>query len=166
VHWAIPDLMHETWAQMEEAVRAGKIRAIGVCNHLEHHIDALLSQAEMAPAVNQFEFHVRLQQPGLIEYCRAHEIVAQAWAPLMRGGVSEIPEIRRIADAHGVTPIQVAIRWVLQRDISVIPKSVQPERIRSNADVYGFELSPEEVRDLDALDRGERMGRHPDNANV
>jgi diketogulonate reductase-like aldo/keto reductase len=163
VHWPRPDLMHGTWAAMEEALSAGKVRAIGVCNHLEHHIDALCAEGTVAPMVNQLEFHLRLQQPGVVEYCQSRGIVVEAWAPLMRGRVADIPDVIEIATKHGVTPIQVAIRWVLQRDVVAIPKSARPERILSNAGVFGFELSEADMETLDGLDTGERLGRHPDN---
>ncbi len=162
VHWPIPELMADTWRAMEEALETGRVRAIGVCNHLESHLSALLDVASSAPAVNQIEFHLRLQQPDLLSFCDASGIVVEAWAPLMRGGVADIDEVRVIAEAHRVTPFQIAVRWVLQRGVVAIPKSVHPERIRANADVFGFELSDAEMTVLDGLDAGERIGRHPD----
>jgi diketogulonate reductase-like aldo/keto reductase len=162
VHWPIPELMADTWRAMQAELRAGRVRAIGVCNHQEHHLRELLAMADIAPSVNQVEFHFRLQQPDLVEFCTAHGITVEAWAPLMRGGVADIEAVREIAADHDVTPFQVAVRWVLQRGVVAIPKSVHSERIIANADVYGFELSPDEMASLDALDAGDRIGRHPD----
>lgn len=161
-HWPIPELMAGTWQAMEEARAEGTVRAIGVCNHLQPHLEALLELATAPPTVNQMEFHFALQQPELVDFCRAHSIVVEAWAPLMRGRVVELPEVQAVADSHGVTPFQVAIRWVLQRDVVAIPKSVHAERIIANADVFGFELTQAEMGILDALDAEERIGRHPD----
>jgi diketogulonate reductase-like aldo/keto reductase len=162
VHWPIPELMQDTWRAMESAVDSGDLRAIGVCNHQEHHLEALLEIARVPPVVDQIEFHFRLQQPGLIGFCEEHDIAVQAWAPLMRGAITEIDEVVSIAAAYEVTPFQVAIRWVLQRGMVALPKSVHAERIIANADVFGFELTSQEMATLDGLDRDERIGRHPD----
>jgi len=162
VHWPIPELMADTWRAMEESLKEGTVRAIGVCNHLQHHLETLIELATVPPAVNQIEFHFRLQQPELLTFCTAEGIAVEAWAPLMRGRVVEIPEVLAIADSHGVSAFQVAIRWVLQRGVIAIPKSVHAERIVSNSEVFGFELSQGEMEILDALDEGERIGRHPD----
>lgn len=162
VHWPLPRHLEDTWQAMEELHATGRARAIGVCNHLEHHLRSLLEIAVTPPVVNQIEFHPRLQQPALQALCREHGIAIEAWAPLMRGGVFDIPEISRVASEHGVTEAQVAVRWVLQKGYVVIPKSVHAERIAHNADVYGFELSAADMAAIDALDTGERVGRHPD----
>jgi diketogulonate reductase-like aldo/keto reductase len=162
VHWPLPEHMAGTWKAMEELLRSGKTRAIGVCNHLEHHLETLFEIADVPPAVNQIEHHFGLQQPALTAYCARRGIVVQAWAPLMRGRVAEMPQVTEIASAHGVTPYQVAIRWVLQEGFSAIPKSVHAERITANADVFHFELSADEMAVLVSLDAGERISRHPD----
>jgi diketogulonate reductase-like aldo/keto reductase len=162
VHWPMPRLMRETWRAMEEIHASGRARAIGVCNFLVHHLEELASFAEVPPVLDQVEHHVRLQQPDLRGYCEEHGITLQAWAPIMRGRVGEISELAEIARTHGKTPAQVAIRWILQHGVTTIPKSVHRERVAENADVYDFELTPEEMTVLDALDRGERIGGHPD----
>jgi len=161
VHWPVPGLLQDTWRAMEELLAKGSVRAIGVCNFLEEHLEDLLSFATVPPALDQVEHHPRLQQPELREYLRAHGITMQAWAPIMRGGVASIPEIVAIADAHGKTPAQVAIRWILQHGVTTIPKSVHEARIAENADVYDFELTAAEMAAIDGVDRGERLGRHP-----
>lgn len=162
VHWPVPRLMRETWAAMEEALAQGKARAIGVCNHLEHHLEDLLADATVKPAVNQFEFHVRLQQPSLVSYCREAGITVQAWAPLMRGGVADIPEVASVAASHGATCAQVALAWIISKGLTAIPKSVHPERIEENAGAFGVELTHEEIELLDGLDAGLRLGPDPD----
>lgn len=162
VHWAIPSLMRDTWRAMEEIADSGRARAIGVCNQLPHHLDTLASFARIMPAVDQVEFHPRLQQPDLQRYCADHKITLEAWAPIMRGGVFRIPEIIEIGRVHQRTPAQVTLRWILQEGHVAIPKSVHLERIRENAEIFDFELSVEEMATIDALDTGERVGPSPD----
>lgn len=162
IHWPVPGKLRDTWRAMEEIRASGRARAIGVCNFLSHHLEELLSFADVPPAIDQVEFHPRLQQPELQAFCRAHGIVQQAWAPVMRGGVFRIPELVAIAERHGKTAAQVSIRWILQLGVTTIPKSIHPERLRENADVYDFELTAEEMAVIESLDREERIGSHPD----
>jgi diketogulonate reductase-like aldo/keto reductase len=162
VHWPLPRFMARTWQAMEQIHASGRARAIGVCNHLVPHLESLLAIAEVPPAVDQVEFHPRLQQPALQEFCAQHHIQLEAWAPIMRGGVFHIPEIVEIAERHGKSAAQVALRWILQKRIVTIPKSVHEERLRENADVFDFELTPAEMDVMDGLDSGQRIGRHPD----
>lgn len=162
IHWAMPTTTAETWRAMEQILASGRTRAIGVCNFLPHHIDQLMESANVPPAVNQFEFHMRLQQPELVAYCRAHDITMQAWAPIMRGRVNLVPELVDIAQRHHKTPAQISLRWILQQDITTIPKSVHSDRIAENADVYGFTLSDSEMAAIKALDTGTRIGPDPD----
>jgi diketogulonate reductase-like aldo/keto reductase len=162
IHWPLPDTTRETWRAMQKLRSDRRVRAIGVCNFLVPHLQGLLAFADIPPAVDQVEHHPRLQQPELRDFCAANGITMQAWAPIMRGGVAQIPEILRIGLEHGKTPVQVSLRWILQHGVATIPKSVRRERIEENADVYDFELSDAEMAAIDALDRGERLGRHPD----
>jgi diketogulonate reductase-like aldo/keto reductase len=162
VHWPLAGLIGETWKAMEEILASGRARAIGVCNFLPHHLERLLESASVVPAVNQFEFHPRLQQPGLTDYCRRHGVTMQAWAPIMRGRVNLIPQLVQIAQRHRKTPAQVSLRWILQQGITTIPKSVHSERIAENADIYDFALSDDEMAIVTALDTGERIGPDPD----
>lgn len=162
VHWPKPDLTRDTWQAMEELHAVGKTRAIGVSNFLPHHLDLLLEVATVPPAINQIEFHPNLQSPALVDYCQDRGIVLEAWSPLKRGRVLDDPELQTIAAAHGVTTAQVVLRWMLQRGIVTIPKSVTPARIAANADLYGFSLSASDIAAVDALDRDERIGPHPD----
>ena len=163
VHWPKPEHTEGTWRAMEEIQRSGKARAIGVSNFLPEHLDQLAETATVLPSINQVEFHPHLQSPELVAYCDDHNIVLEAWSPLKHGEIIDDPELQTIADAHGVTVPQVVLRWLLQRRIVAIPKSVTPSRIAQNADLYGFELSPDEIATINSMDRGDRVG--PDPAN-
>ena len=162
VHWPKPEHTHDTWRAMEQLQMDGKARAIGVSNFLVHHLDQLAERASVMPSINQIEFHPHLQSPELVAYCDAHGIVVEAWSPLKHGQIIDDLELKTIADAHGVSVAQVALRWMLQRGIVTIPKSVTPARIAQNADLYGFALSDGEVAAIDAMDRNERVGPNPD----
>lgn len=162
IHWPFPATTRDTWRAMQKLLAEGYVRSIGVCNFLPHRLDELLAFADVPPAVDQVEHHPRLQQPELRDYCAARGITLQAWAPIMRGRVAEIPEIVEVAGRHGKTPAQVTIRWILQNGVTTIPKSVHRERIAENADVFDFELSAEDMALIDSTDRGERLGRDPD----
>lgn len=162
VHWPKKGTTKDTWRALESLYEQGKARAIGVSNFLEHHLDDLLSSAKVAPMVNQVEFHPYLQQPELVQYCRQHRIQMEAWAPIMKGRVNDIPEIAALGRKYGKTPIQVTLRWELQREIITIPKSVHRERIEANANVFDFVLDEADLAAMDALDKGERVGPHPD----
>ena len=161
IHWPNPGLMEETWRAMEELKRQGKVRAIGVCNFLVPHLEQLLSFAHVAPSVDQVEHHPRLQQSELRAFCRDRGITMQAWAPVMRGGVFRIPELVSIGARYGKTAAQVSIRWILQHGVTTIPKSVHRDRIAENGAVFDFELTPAEMRVIDGLDTGERIGPDP-----
>lgn len=161
IHWPVPGAFVEAWRVLEDLLSEGKARAIGVSNFLKPQLDALLPKARIVPAVNQVEWHPWLQQPTLMESCRDRGIAFQAWSPLMQGRVDEEQTLVRIAQARGKTPAQVAIRWGLQHDVVMIPKSVRRERIAENALVYDFELSEQEMAAIDRCDRGLRLGADP-----
>lgn len=161
VHWPVND-WQGSWRALEEIYATGRAKAIGVSNFLQHHLEALLDFAKVVPAVNQIEFHPYLQQPSLQDFCRQHNIAITAWAPLMKGRVLEIPTLVEIGEKYGKSGVQVTLRWMLQTDIITIPKSAKKERIESNADIYDFELTPDEIAAINALDKDERVGIHPD----
>jgi diketogulonate reductase-like aldo/keto reductase len=138
------------------------VRAIGVSNFLEHQLNDILEHNGIVPMVNQVEFHPYVVQPSLLEYCKKHNIQFEAWTPLMKGKVNEIPVLIEIAKKYGKTPVQVVLRWDLQKDVVTIPKSVHKDRIISNAQLFDFTLSAEDIQRIDALDRDERIGAHPD----
>lgn len=168
IHWPQPQSPElwqgtlDTWRAMERLLAEGAVRAIGVCNFLARHLQELAKVSDTVPMVNQYEFHPWLQQPELGAYCREHGIVGQAWAPVMKGRVGEVSELVTIAEAHGKSAAQVAIRWILQHGMVTIPKSVHRERIAENAEVFDFELTAEEMATIDSLDRGYRFGPEPD----
>jgi diketogulonate reductase-like aldo/keto reductase len=154
--------IRETWEAMEELVEAGLVKAIGVANFAAPMLNDLLSYATILPAVNQIELHPYLQQTELIEFCRYNNIAVTAYSPLGSPGnyrnkgfpvLVEDEVIKRIATSHGKTPAQVLIRWGVQRGTIVIPKSVTPERIQENLDVYDFSLSAPEMEEIAGLDR-------------
>jgi 2,5-diketo-D-gluconate reductase A len=166
IHWPLParydgDFV-STWQVLEELYRQGRARSVGVSNFQPHHLRRLHQDCEITPAVNQIEVHPYLTQDGVREFCAGHQITVEAWSPLARGKVLADPTITAIAAAAGKTPAQVVLRWHLQRGDIVFPKSVTPERIRENFDVFGFELSGEDHEAITALDRGERTGPDPD----
>ena len=162
VHWPKPDHTVETWRAMEEIQAIDKARAIGVSNFLTHHLDLLLENANVLPSINQIQFHPHLQSPDLVEYCDERGIVVEAWGPLKQGLIMGDPELSAMAASRGVTVPQVVLRWMLQRGIVAIPKSVTPSRIAENTDLYGFELSAGEIATINAMNRDDRVGQHPD----
>lgn len=164
IHWPVPsrDRYVETWQAFIELQNEGLVRSIGVSNFQANHLERLLDETGVRPTVNQVELHPRFQQTGLR---REHEelgIVTEAWSPLAQGQVLEDPTIVEIARAHGKTPGQVVIRWHLQLGNVVIPKSVTPERIIENFDVFDFNLTADQMAAIEALDAGERIGPDPD----
>jgi diketogulonate reductase-like aldo/keto reductase len=163
IHWPVKGKYRQAWRVLETIYSTGRARAIGVSNFLVHHLEDVLSDAQVRPMVNQVEFHPRLQQPQLADLCRRQGIVEEAWSPLMKGKVAGIPQLRELAAQYGRTEAQVVLRWDLQRGIVTIPKSVRRERLAENAELFDFELAPDDMAAIDALDRGERLGADPDN---
>jgi 2,5-diketo-D-gluconate reductase A len=164
IHWPVPsrDRYVETWKAFADMQAQGLTRAIGVSNFQPDHLRRIIDATGVTPAVNQVELHPRLQQDALRRVHSQLGIVTEAWSPLAKGEVLDDPAIARIAQAHDVTPGQVVIRWHLQLGNVVIPKSVTPRRIEENFDVFGFELSDDEMRAVEGLDAGERTGPDPD----
>lgn len=163
VHWPVKDKFKETWRALETIYDSGRAKAIGVSNFLVHHLESLLESARIAPMVNQVEFHPYLQQPDLQAFCREQGIRLEAWRPIMKGEVNQIPELVELGQKHGKTPVQITLRWMIQKGIVTIPKSERKERIESNADIFDFELEPNDITLIDGLDRNHRMGEDPDN---
>lgn len=162
LHWPKPDLMADSWRALEQLQREGKTRAIGVSNFEPHHLDQLMASADVAPALNQVELHPHLQQQSVRAADDELGTVTQAWSPIKQGRVLDEPTIVEIADRLEVTPVQAILRWQLQEGIATIPKSVKRERIISNGDVFSFELSESDMEAMRSLDRGDRIGPHPD----
>lgn len=165
IHWPVPlhDKYVETWRAFIDLQQEGLARSIGVSNFQPAHLERIIAATGVTPAINQVELHPRFQQRGLRREHARLGIVTEDWSPLARGGsVLRDPTIVGIADAHGKTPAQVVIRWHLQLGNVVIPKSVTPERIVENFDVFNFFLAPSEMAAVDELDAGERIGPDPE----
>lgn len=163
VHWPVPSrgLYVETWRAFEKLYADGAARAIGVSNFLPDHLARLLAETDVVPAVNQIEVHPTYQQRATQDATRAAGIAVEAYSPLGRGTDLDAPAVASIAETHGVTPAQVVLRWHLQHDRIVIPKSVDPRRIATNIDLFGFELTAGEVAAIDGLDSDVRLGSDP-----
>jgi 2,5-diketo-D-gluconate reductase A len=156
----------ETWRAFERIYAEGRARAIGVSNFQVPHLERLLAETEVAPAVNQIEAHPYLTQEGLLDFGARHEIATEAWSPLARGGVLRDPVIEEVARDNGRTPAQVVLRWHIQRGSIVFPKSSSPRRMEENFEIFDFALSEEDANRISALDRHERTGPDPDTYNV
>jgi len=163
IHWAIPGQYLQTWAALEKIHEAGGARAIGLSNFQRQHIEDVFENCSIRPMVNQIELHPRLTQVELTRFCQDHDIVVEAWSPIMRGEVGEIPQLQQIAERHGKTPVQVTLRWQVQRGLVTIPKSVHKDRIASNADIFDFELSEQDMETITALNADQRLGPDPEN---
>lgn len=163
IHWPVEGKYKESWRAMEEIYRSGRAKAIGVSNFHEHHIEDLLKEASVVPMVDQIEIHPTLTQEPLRKFLAEHKIAVEAWSPLGQGKILENPTLVEIGDKYNKTAAQVIIRWHLQSDIIVIPKSVHEDRIKQNFDVFDFELTDEDINRIDALNTNERLGPDPDN---
>lgn len=167
IHWPTPahDLYPESWRALEKLAADGRIRAAGVSNFQPAHLRRLLETGTLVPAVNQIELHPGLQQAELRAFHAEHSIATEAWSPLAQGALLTEEALVSIAERHGKSPAQVVLRWHLQLGNIVIPKSVTPERIRQNFDVFDFALSAADMDAVAALDRGMRTGPDPDTLN-
>ncbi|EJU03850.1 Aldo/keto reductase [Dacryopinax primogenitus] len=145
----------ETWRALVEKQKEGKFRTIGVSNYGVKHLEEIKAAGLPTPAVNQLELHPWCQQRPITEYCAAQGIVVQAYTPLTRGKYFDDPVLTKICNTHNKSPAQVLIRWSLQHDFVPLPKSVDPERVRANSEVYDFNLSEEEMNALDGCDKGD-----------
>ena len=162
IHWPVKGKFTSTWKIIEDIYRSGKARAIGVSNFLQHHLEDLFKIADIMPMVNQVECHPFLVQQHLIDFCHAHNIIYEAWSPIMRGKVNDIPLLTNLSEKYHKSQVQIVLRWDLQKGIVTIPKSVHQERIYHNSDIFDFELSTEDMDLIDNLDKNHRFGAHPD----
>lgn len=153
IHWPVEGLRLETWRALERLLENGKTRAIGVSNYMINHLDELLANSDVAPAINQIELHPYnyLGRREVVEYCFERNIAVEAYCPLARGSRLDDPRIVEIADRYGKTPAQILIRWSLAHGFIVIPKSVHRDRIFSNIDVFDFDLSAEDIALIDSF---------------
>jgi len=163
IHWPVEGKYKDTWRAMEKLYKDGKIKAIGVSNFLEHQLKDLMQDAEITPMVDQLEFHPWLVQEDLQEFCAAHNIQYEAWSPLMQGKAFKNETLKKLAEKYDKSPAHIVLRWDLQNGVVTIPKSTSKEHIISNAEVFDFELSEEDMQTINALDKHERIGPDPDN---
>jgi len=163
VHWPVKGKYKDTYRALEKLYGEGRIRAIGVSNFQIHHLEDLMNDCEVKPMVNQVEYHPRLTQKELHAFCKEHDIQLEAWSPLMQGKLLDEPTLVKIGEKYGKSPAQIILRWDLQSEVVTIPKSIQPHRIRENANIFDFELTDEEMEAIHALNRNERIGPDPDN---
>ncbi|WP_062349953.1 aldo/keto reductase [Bacillus kwashiorkori] len=169
IHWPTPkfDQYVDTYKAMEKLYKDGRVKAIGVCNFEIEHLERLLNECEIKPVLNQVECHPFLAQNELKDFCAKHDIFVEAWSPLQQGGeVLKNETVQSIAKKHNKTTAQVVLRWHLQNDTIVIPKSVTPSRIEENFNVFDFELSAVEMDAINKLNRNERKGPKPSEFNV
>jgi len=160
IHWPV-----ENFVELEKIYRSGRAKAIGVSNFKVHHLQTLLNSAEITPAVDQMEFSPYMQDNEAVDFCRAHGIAYEAWSPLGAGTLLEEPTLVKLSQKYGKSTAQVILRWVLQRDIIVFPKSNHKERIAENADIFDFEISEEDMKLINSLNCGKRTGSDPDTFN-
>lgn len=152
LHWPVFNKYIESWRALEAIYNDGQARAIGVCNFDVDHLQNLMDHANIMPMVNQIEFNPRIHQPDTVAFCQDNHIQLEAWSPLGNGQLLSSPVISKIAKEHGKTPAQVILRWELQQDFIVIPKSVHEERMRENRDINDFELDADEMEAIAMLD--------------
>ena len=164
IHWPLATIRDFTiaWKALEEVYREGRARSIGVSNFQPHHIRRLKAETEIPPAVNQIEVHPYLSQTEVRAFDTDNEIVTEAWSPIAQGKVLDDPEITLVARRVERSPAQVVLRWHIQRGDVVFPKSVNPDRMRENFELFDFELSDQDMEIISSLDKGERTGPDPD----
>ena len=174
IHWPLPEpgykewrqLDKETWRAMEELYEAGKIRAIGLSNFLPHHIENILKDCRVRPAVDQIEYHPGYSQEAVVNYCRERGILVQAWSPIGRSRVLDEPLVKELAAKYDVSPAQICLKFAVQRNIIPLPKSSSEERMRENLDLYSFELEQDDIWRLSTMPQTGWSGEHPDRARA
>ncbi|PCD09721.1 aldo/keto reductase [Peribacillus simplex] len=163
IHWPVEGKYKEAWRALETLYKEGKVKAIGVSNFQIHHLKDLMEDAEVKPMVNQVECHPRLTQREVQAFCKEQGIQLEAWSPLMQGELLDNEVLQAIATKHGKSVAQVILRWDLQNGIVTIPKSTKEHRIVENSTVFDFELTEEEMNQIDGLNQNHRVGPDPDN---
>lgn len=164
VHWPVKNKVAYAWQKLEQIYAAEKTRAIGVSNHLQHHLEEILSSGEVKPVVNQIEYHPYLTSEQLVSWCKSHDIICQSWSPL---GSSKIPLLEEetlieIGNKYLKSSAQIVLRWNIEQGIITIPKSSNAKRQAENYNIFDFQLTPDEVKVISALNKDHRTGIHPD----
>lgn len=152
-HWPVDGRYVQTWHAMESILKDGQARAIGVCNFDVERLTKLMDAATVKPVLNQIEFNPLIHQPEIVKFCRDHQIQTEAWSPLGSGALLKNPTVNAVAKNHGKSAAQVEIRWGLQHGMVEIPKTIHEDRMKQNADVFDFELTDDEMKQLDGLDQ-------------
>lgn len=163
IHWPVPGKYLESWKILQDLYKNKKVKAIGVSNCMIHHLESIRKIGGVQPMVLQNEFHPRLIQQDILDYCKDNKIQYQGWSPLMRGKILENEILQDIAIKKNKSSAQVVLRWALQKGVSVIPKSIHQERIKENAMLFDFELSENDMKRINGLENNYRTGAHPDN---
>jgi diketogulonate reductase-like aldo/keto reductase len=163
IHWPASGKRHESWRAMEKLMSDGLIRSAGVSNYTVEHLEELLDRSELVPAVNQVEFHpyIYVQQRPVLEFCRDQSIFVEAYSPLRRVGSEDTPALQTVAERHGKSPQQIVLRWCIQQDSIPLPRSRNSDHLRSNFEVFDFELSDQDMRELNSISDGERVTWDP-----
>lgn len=162
VHWPVPGCYIDTWKVLEELLQTGKVKAIGVSNFSEYELSELMEHCDVVPAVNQIEFHPLFNQDATRNFCQQNGIAVQAYAPLARGAYLENAILQRIAEKYNRSTAQVGLRWILQKGVAVIPKTVRVERLLENSQIFDFELDEIEMAAIDGLNENYRSASIPE----
>jgi diketogulonate reductase-like aldo/keto reductase len=165
VHWPVRGKFKDTWKALEKLYNEKSVKAIGISNFLIHQLEDLLTSAEIKPMVNQVEFHPYLVQQPLIDFCVKNNIQFESWSPLMQGNITKVDLLNNLAEIYQKTTAQVVLRWNLQKGVVTIPKSVHKDRIISNSQLFDFELSEADIKEIDGLDKSYRFGADPNTFN-
>lgn len=163
VHWPVKGKFLETYNALENIYHSGRAKAIGVSNFMIPHLKELLDHCQIIPMVNQIEFHPHLQQPELVNFCQSNDIFIEAWSPIMKGRIDSLSELENMSKKYNKSYAQITLRWEIQRGVIVIPKSVNPSRIKENANIFDFELTRKEMEFINSLDINSRYGPDPNN---
>lgn len=165
IHWPVEGKYKDAWRALETLYKENKVRAIGVSNFHVHHFEELMKDAEIKPMVNQIEYHPRLNQKEVHSYCKEQGIQLEAWSPLMQGHLLDNEVLKDIANKYNKSVAQIILRWDLQNGVITIPKSTKEQRIIENASLFDFELSDDDMSQIDKLNQNKRVGPDPDNFN-
>lgn len=167
IHWPLPevDKYVETWQALEEIVKTGRAKSVGVSNFQPAHLDRLVAETELVPAINQIEVHPYLTNEAARAANAKYKIATEAWSPIAKGNVLTDPVITQIAERVDRTPAQVTLRWAIQRGDIVFPKSVTRARVEENFNLFDFELTADDIAAISALNKDERTGPDPDTFN-
>ncbi|PLT27604.1 aldo/keto reductase [Peribacillus deserti] len=163
IHWPVEGKYKGAWKALETLYKEGRVKSIGVSNFQIHHLEDVMKDAEINPMINQVEYHPRLTQKELQSFCREQGIQLEAWSPLMQGELLDNEVLAEIAKKYNKSTAQVILRWDLQNGVVTIPKSTKEHRIAENASVFDFELTKDEMEQIDSLNQNLRVGPDPDN---